>query len=269
MKGRAVVVALAVVAVAGLAVWLLLTKPGPSHGWSEPSAELEAKVAGLEKWKRGRSVRGAIARREVSDAVNFKEEWTLDDLTPRIHEAAEDAERLTAKLNSSEPGWAGYYNAITDPFFMGDVVEACGPNYVAAEPCYISVNLVTEAVDSDSGPRSVVKYAAVSGAEPLTPECRHYASCVGRGFLGRELPEIPGGSEAEGTLATWGLPSWDEDRIQVNPKKIDACIAEAVEQLQALDDGKLPAERAHMFDYLYEKFDARKAWCEQLKADLE
>jgi hypothetical protein len=251
----------------GLSIWVFLLSPEPDAVWTDVGTKEGGGAERLDKW-RAISPGGSISKRETSDATNFREEWLLGEMTPEIQDAARDAERELVKLTPGEPAWAGYYNAIADPFFVGDIVEVCGPQYTGSEACYVGLNIVTAPHEGESGPRSVVKFAEVSSANPSTPECRKYTSCVARGFLGRELPPVPGGGGHEGTLMKWGMPAWDDERIQVNREKIEACIELCTTQLQELADGLLPAEDAHLFEYHQQRFGDRKAWCEHLLSEL-
>jgi hypothetical protein len=191
-------------------------------------------------------------------------------VSEEVRAAAKDAAGITEKLSVDEPGWAPFYNALADSFFLHDVVEICGPRYTEAETCYVSVTIVAQPREGEGGPHSVVSYAAVSSTDPSSVECRQYASCISRGYLGRELPPLPGGraSGPQGTLIRWGVSPWNDDRIQVNRSKIEVCIAEHREQLNILREQGLPESNLHMLDYLLSKLEDRLSYCEWLLEEL-
>jgi hypothetical protein len=221
--------------------------------------------ARLDEWKaRGwdaNSVKDTIQRREVDEPHNFRIEWSLDGVSEAIRDTAKAAVPIGDNLDE-HPGWADYYNTLADTFFLNEALDICGPNYSGQDDCYVSLNLVTEPHEGPAGPRSVLSYAAVFAADPPHVECRKYASCIARAFVGRELPPIPGGShEPQGTVIQWGLEPWNDDRIQVNRAKLEACIAKATADLKFLREEGLPAEDMYLMDYMLGKFEDRLGYC--------
>lgn len=254
-------------------VYFALRTPEEIHVGSSVVHD-DVKFERLDKWKaRGWKARGigdAIRPREVSDATNFSVEWSLDGVSSDLREAAKDAVRVTGNLSVEEPEWAQFYASLIEPFFLHDLMEVCGPHYSDPWNCFVTLNIVAEPLDDDAEPRSVASYTAVAKADPSSVECRQYASCIARGFIGRELSTIPGGlTNPQGTLVTWGLSPWNDNRFQKNREKIDACIAEAEEQLRILREGGIPESNVHMFDYLLKKFEGRLAYCEWLSMELD
>jgi|GEM_PF-2819530 len=249
----------------------LFLRSSESHDGIQLDVQAD-EFARLDKWKaRGwdaGSVRDGIERREVHDPRNFRIEWSLAGVSEEIRDTAKKAVKIGDNLDE-HPDWADYSNTLADTFFLNDILELCGPKYSGQDDCYVSLNLVAEPHEGNAGPRSVVSYAAVFAADPPKRGCRQYASCIARGFIGRELPPIPGGNnKPHGTVVTWGLQPWDDDRIQVNRDKIQSCIMKATEDLRFLREEGLPPEDMYLMDYMIGKTEDRLAYCEWLLEDL-
>lgn len=258
---------------AAAVAWALVTlvrhsEPDESEGWDEQRSSKAEEFAPLEKWGRDGSV-STFKRLPTDPASNFLEEWMIG--SPReakaLVRAAASAVGMPDRINDAEPGWGKFYNGLTDPFFMHDVVSVCGPKVQPSERCHIGVRVVASPKKAEDGFGAKAEYASVAGTEPDTRECRRYASCVANAMLGRDLPPLPDGyDEPQGTDITWAMDAWDDTRIQKNQDRIEECIAMSQEALGMLSEAEM--ESAEDKSYQVGNYEARLRWCEMLSADL-
>ncbi|MGH1347961.1 MAG: hypothetical protein ACRBN8_40780 [Nannocystales bacterium] len=253
--------------------WALTTlvRDGESDeadGWDRQGAAEVAGFESLEKW--GRDGTASTLRRLPTDpASNFLEEWMIGAPgdAKELVRAAESAVGMPDRLDDADPGWGKFYNGLTDPFFMHDVVSVCGPRVSPSERCHIGVRVVASPKKAEDGLGSKAEYASVAGTEPNTKECRRYASCVAHAMLGRDLPPLPAGyDEPQGTDITWAMDAWDETRIQENQERIDECIAVSQEALGLLATAEMESQEDK--SYQVESYESRLRWCEMLSDDL-
>jgi hypothetical protein len=260
------------------AVMVLLTRPSSEvkAGWERVAPSEHAGLGRLEKWRR-EDVETVFRRRPTDASSSFVEEWILglpgQEDADKLFEAARSAVGLPDRLDDEQPGWADFYNGLTDPFFMDDIARVCGEQVRPTEACYLGVRIVAspaEIDDDNEGEGSVVQYADIAGTEPDSAECRAYASCVANGVLGRDLPPLPEGSdEPQGTEVTWRMDAWDDNRIQVNRERINDCLATCNEALAMLSGSEANLDSVEAKKYQLGKHEARLEWCEMLLSELD
>ena len=276
MRSR-IIATLASIAAAALAwivvLWLREPASRRDAGWERPAPGEHAGLVRLQKWRRS-ATESVFRRRPQEPTSSFSEEWILGaperQDTEALLRAAESAVGLPDRLGDEQPGWADFYNRLTDPFFMHDVVLACGEEIRPTQRCYLGVRVVAAPETTEAGAGSVVQYSEIAGAEPDTHECRAYASCVADAMLGRELPAMPEGQDdPQGTEVTWHMDAWDDTRIQVNRDRITVCIETCKEALALLEDTETILDSVEAKRYQVGNYEARLAWCEMLLAELD
>lgn len=274
MRKRNTVAATFVAAGAVVGTLIAAFRPASDHeaGWERPTPSEHAGIARLHKWHRRAG--GEVFRRRPPNpaASSFREEWILgapgDRDAEKLLEAAKSAIGLSDLLDDEHPGWADFYNGLTDPFFMHDVVAVCGEEVRPTQSCFLGVRVVASPAATDDDERSLVELSEVAGTEPDTAECRAYASCVADAMLGRDLPPFPEGIEdPRGTEVTWHMDAWDDKRLQVNRERILGCIATCNEALSMLAETTLDSVEDQR--YQVGKYQSRLDWCEMLLSELD